>query len=77
MLKVGQKLSWTSTSQGVTKAKKGTIVAIIKAGYVPDRKSLHNEGFSVRKLRRVTAGRNYDSYLVESLGHLYWPKQVK
>lgn len=71
--KVGDKVTWTSSSNGTTKAKAGTVEAVIPAGKRPTQEQMHEaDSFGL--------GRNHQSYLVRvpgkterSKGKLYWP----
>lgn len=64
MFKVGDRVTWTSSSAGVTKTKTGVIEAVIPAG---QRAPGKNRGYS----------RNHESYTVrvrnQSGSRLYWP----
>ena len=62
MFKVGDKVSWTSQSAGVTKTKTGVVVEVLPAG--------------CKTGRKFGAPRDHESYLVK-VGRsekLYWPR---
>ena len=59
---VGDRVTWTSQSAGVTKAKAGAVSFVVQPGVRP---ALKNAG----------SARDHESYLVRSdSGRLYWPR---
>ena len=69
--RVGDRVIWTSQSQGFTKTKTGIIVAVVPGGVDPIK--VVPAGMKIMPLHGFA--RNYESYLVQVAGSktLYWP----
>lgn len=69
--RVGDRVIWTSQSQGFTTTKTGIIVAVVPGGVDPIK--VVPAGMKIMPLHGVA--RNYESYLVQVGGSktLYWP----
>lgn len=81
MFKVGDRVTWTSQSQGSTTTKSGEIIAIVPAGSTPHRIMLPDK---YRNCRCMYDGmrRDHESYIVavipgktgKASPQLYWPR---
>jgi hypothetical protein len=76
----GDRVAWTSQSQGYTKAKVGRIVAVIPAGRLPERTVFS----TLYTGAGVGMARNHESYVVKcdagdngGRGGFYWPRANK
>jgi hypothetical protein len=62
---LGDEVSWSSTSAGFTKTKKGKIILVVPEGTIP----------FIRFRQKPAQGRNHTSYVVKTeKGKLYWPR---
>lgn len=68
-LSVGQKVTWTSQSGGISKTKIGIIEQVVDADDLPDRDSfpqLYKQGIGM--------SRGHKTYVVRVENKLYWPR---
>lgn len=79
--KVGDEVSWRSSSSGTTKKKKGSILKVVPAGYYPSQLLGGNyEMGNKYKVMFDGLGREDESYLVlvpaprGGKPRLYWPR---
>jgi len=74
-LSLGLEVSWSSQAGGYTKTKRGTIVAVILPGELPDRSRF----LSLYKDSGVGSSRDHVSYVVavekgKGKPRFYWPR---
>jgi hypothetical protein len=70
---LGDKVTWTSQSQGYWKTKTGRVVGVIPAGFRPHRANWRKY-FNHNK---PGGPRDHESYIVYAHPHYYWPRVSK
>jgi len=72
-MKIGEKVSWESQSNGKWSTKTGEIVGVVKAGAMP---SKNYQAVSKRPKNYQYKGRDNKSYIVKVGEKLYWPRET-
>lgn len=70
---IGDEVTWTSQSAGITKTKTGVVVAVVYPGE-PVNHALEHAHIRGRIKNPGSARHDRQSYVVRAGGRLYWPR---